>query len=185
MVELLQQIEGTPSTYPATPGGLSTEAGELDTDALWQRLEAWVSHRWSERSIVWVASGPGCFEPPLSPATIATVEIWRNGAWEEDATVPASPLGGYVLAGHGPYRFTGTVGDDEAEVPAAVEEAFRRLAEYSVAREFDAVAAGASSFAAMAGAVNINFRRDAAYMAKALENSGAADLLRSWRRVTR
>ena len=43
----------------------------------------------------WTVEGPGEFVPPLSPATISTVEVWSSAdAWEV-VTLTPSPLGGY------------------------------------------------------------------------------------------
>jgi hypothetical protein len=173
-----KQTEGAPAAYPATPSGLSAAAEALDPAMIWQRLESYVAHRWTARDVVWTVEGPSDWQPPLTPATIATVEIWQADAWES-VTLSPSALGGYVLPGCGPYRFTGTVGD--GTVPAAVNEAFRRLAEYMAAKKGKP---GATSERVTAGSVTVEQSRAASWMAKALQNSGAADLLRTYRRAT-
>ena len=64
--------------------------------------------------------------------------------------------------------------------PAAVSEAFRRLAEYMAD---DTDRAGVSSYSVnMGGAIQESYQRSAAHAARALQNSGAADLLRPYRR---
>lgn len=178
MVETVRQTEGLPTLYPDAPEGLSTAAAALEADFIWQRIEAYVAHRWTERTVEWIVEGCGEWQAPLTPATIATVETWRADAWET-VTLSPSALGGYVLPG-GTYRFTGTVGDDEAEVPAAVLEAFRRLAEYMAGK---AGKPGAVSESVSAGSVSISTRRSASWIAEAMQNSGAADLLRNYRRA--
>lgn len=177
MVETIRQTESVPATYPDTSGlTLSTAAAALDLDLIWQRLESYIAQRWTSRNIEWIAEGCGDWHPPLSPATIATVEEWRDDAWET-VTLSPSPLGGYVLEG-GTYRFSGTVGSGDA--PSAVLEAFRRLAEYSAGK---AGKQGATSESVTAGSVSISTRRSASWIAEAIANSGAGDLLRPYRRA--
>jgi hypothetical protein len=117
----------------------------------------------------------------LRPATVSTLEVWSSGANEwEAATLDASPLGGYYLPCTGPYRFTATVGSNAGDVPAAVNEAFRRLAEYMAQKPGKA---GARSESIAAGSITISPSRSPSWMAQALQNSGAADLLRNYRHV--
>lgn len=177
----ISQTEETPAAYPATPSGLSTAAQSLDADMIWQRIEAYIAHRYSERGVTWIVEGCGDWQPPLSPATIATVEIWRADAWET-VTLSPSPLGGYCLPG-GSYRFTGTLagGSPAPAVPAAVEEAFRRLAEYMAASSRGAP--GTTRERVTAGSVTVDRTRSASWAAQAMNNSGAGDLLRNYRRV--
>jgi hypothetical protein len=175
----IRQTEAAPEAYPDAPEGLSTAAAALSSDMLWQRLEAYIAWRWTERAVTWIVDGCGDWRPPLTPATIATVEIWSGDAWAT-VTLSPSPLGGYCLTG-GMYRFTGTAGNDAADVPAAVLEAFRRLAEY--------MAANAGTAGAASQTVNIpdvetrEITRSPSWMARAIANSGAGDLLRQYRRV--
>lgn len=179
MTTTLRQMEGVPASYPSAPDDLSTEAAALNPDFIWQRIEAYTVWRWSERPIEWVVEGPGHWRAPLNPATIGTTELWTGAAWGETTPSP-SPLGGYELAGCGPYRFTGTLGDDDGDVPADVLEAFRRLAEYMAAKPGKP---GASSESVSAGSVSLSHNRSAEWMGRAMINSGAADLLRRYRRA--
>lgn len=178
MAELLKQVEDTPAAYPDAPAGLSTAAAALDPDMIWARIEGHIAHRWTARSVVWIVEGPGEWSPPLTPATVSTVEIWDGAAWIA-ATPDASWSGGYDLTLEGPYRITATVGG--GTVPAAVNEAFRRLAEY-LAEGAD-VPAGASSYSYQLGDLQETIQRNPAHMARAMQNSGAADLLRAYRRA--
>jgi hypothetical protein len=177
MAITIQQTEGAPAAYPDAPDNLSTAAAALDPEMIWQRLEAYISHRWTARNVSWVVEGCGEWHPPLTPATIATVDVWRSEAWET-VTLSPSPLGGYFLPGDGPYRFTGSVG--AGEPPAAVLEAFRRLAEYMAGKPGKP---GAKSERISSGSISLSTTRSPAWMAEAMANSGAGDLLRPYRRA--
>jgi len=177
MADTIRQDEDMPAEYPEVPDNLSTAAQALDLDLIWQRIEAYVAHRWTARNVTWIVEGRGEWCPPLTPATIATVEIWQADTWQA-ATVPPSPLGGYVLPGHGPYRLKGTAGS--GDVPAVVMEAFRRLAEYMAAKPGKP---GARSESIGAGSISLSHTRSPAWMAEAIKNSGAGDLLRPYRRA--
>ncbi|MDX1240571.1 hypothetical protein GOL95_11025 [Sinorhizobium medicae] len=177
MATTIKQQEAIPASYPATPSGLSTAAAALDPEMIWQRIEAYTAWRYTSRAVTWIVEGCGDWSPPLAPATIATVEVWRADAWESVALSP-SPLGGYSLPG-GTYRFVGTVGN--GDVPAAVDEAFRRLAEYMAAAKKGSP--GATRERVTAGSITVDKSRSASWAAQAMSNSGAGDLLRSYRRV--
>lgn len=173
MTTTIKQVEGAPASYPAISGFTGAELARV-----WQRIEAYIAYRWTSRAIEWVVEGCGHWHAPLTPATITTVEIWNaDDAWEA-VTLATSPFGGFWLPATGPYRFAGTVGG--GTVPANVEEAFRRLATYMSARVGKA---GASSETITAGSVTVASRRDAAWIADAMRNSGAGDLLRTYRRA--
>lgn len=191
MATTIQQIESAPASYPALPYSTDTyPAYPVDEipaaitaigDTAWQRIEAYTAYRYTARNVVWVVEGPGEWHPPLAPATVSTVEIWSRRAEEwETTTLNASPLGGYWLPCSGPYRFTASVG--AGTVPESINEAFRRLAAYLTAdpgkpgATFDYMSIGG-------GSLMRRVERDAAWMAKALQNSGAADLLRTFRKA--
>jgi len=176
MTVTLKQVEAVPVTYPATPTGLTTGAAALDAAMIWQRIEAYILHRFSARAVTWTVEGPGDWVPPLTPATISTVEAWDGEAWVA-ASPAASPLGGYTLASEGPYRVTASVGG--GTVPAAVAEAFRRLAAYIGDGQDDHF--GVTSYKVAVGPVDTSFERPLTWLAKAMINSGAGDLLRPYR----
>ena len=176
-MEILQRDEAVPASYPAIPSGLSTAAMMLDAGALWARIEAHTAHRFTTREVVWTVEGPGEFKPDLQPATITAREVWDGVAWIT-ASLFDGPLGGVLLNGEGPYRFTADVGG--GDVPAPVSEAYRRLAEYLAE---DGNPAGASSYSYRLGDVEETTQRSPAHVARALQNSGAADLLRTFRRA--
>lgn len=178
MAETVKQTEAMPAEYPTVTAyahraaELLPDDVEIDGSIVWQRIEAYVAHRWTEREVVWIVEGEGEWTPPLTPATVTASQVWENGAWST-VTLTAGPYG-YTLPGDGPYRITATVGG--GDLPEAVEEAFWRLHEYSVG---------------IAG----SFRNEASYRtmsdtevapnwtARAIQLSGAADLLRPYRRA--
>ena len=178
MALTLKQIEGAPANYPVLP--VTTT---LDKSVLWARIEPYIAYRWGQRSVFWVVEGPGEWIPPLTPATISAIEYWSSADAWVDATdmVTQSPLG-YYLPATGPYRFTGTAGEDGVTVPAIVVQAFQRLADYMSAKA-DRHPGSSSESLSVGESIRNEFRRDPAWAAKALQNSGAADLLRAYRRA--
>lgn len=181
MAITIRQNEALPNSYPDAPDGLSTAAAALSPDFLWQRLEVYIAHRTTERGVSWIVEGFGEWVPPLTPVTINSVEVWQGGGWVE-ASLQSSPLSGYMLPDKGPYKFIGVAGDDDADVPAAIVEAFRRLAEYAATDTGEY--RGARSYSNSVEDVgSLTVERSPAWMAQALVNSGAADLLRRYRRV--
>ncbi len=183
MVTILSEVEGVPAAWPAVTGhfpqrdaeAVDEDTPSVDAGVTWGRLESWIAHRWGARSVVWIMRGPGEWTPRLQPFTLATLERWDGAAWVAETPV-ASPLG-YVLD-DGRYRATGTAGDASAP-PEPVLEAWRRLHEYQlgIARAWWAEAA---AFASDGGST-----RPASWAAKAIQLSGAADLLRPWRGLGR
>lgn len=169
----LRQDEAAAEDYPEVD--VSTEA-EPFLPAAWARIEAYIARRFAARVVTWIAEGPGDWLPPLKPATITSVEEWRGSTWEE-TTLDPSPLGGFVLKGCGPYRFTADVGDD-ADVPPLIVEAVKRLAEYFAVIGFDGVGLRTENVDGVWSGEHDNRAR-----ARALQDSGAADLLRNYRRV--
>jgi len=178
MTDLLQENEATPATYPASPSGLSDPASWIDAEIIWERIEAYTRTRYTAREVVWtVEGGEGeNWTPPLSPIASHTAEKWESGAWVLTA-LPDGPVG-LCLPSDGVFKVTAQVGDGTP--PKAVTEAFRRLAEYMAD---DTDRAGVSSYSVnMGGAIQESYQRNAAHAARALQNSGAADMLRPYRR---
>lgn len=172
----IKQDEAIPASYPATPSGLSAAAAAILPAIIWQRIEAYTARRYAARAVTWVVEGAGDWAPPLAPATVSATEVWTGQAWEA-VTLNPSPLGGYVLPGCGPYRFTASVGGGTA--PAAVNEAYRRLAEY-----FASVSQLANAGVRQENVDGVgSIEYDLAGVARAMERSGAGDLLRSYRRA--
>jgi hypothetical protein len=178
MATTLKQIEASPASYPDAPVGLSAAAAALDADMIWQRIESYIAHRWTDREVIWTVEGSGDWSASLTPATVTAVEIWQDNTWA--ATTPdASFLGGFDLPSEGPYRITADVGSGTP--PAGVLEAFRRLAEYMA----DATGgpSGAASQNTSIGPITTSYDRNPAWLAKAMQLSGAGDLLRPYRRA--
>lgn len=179
MVSVLSEVEDEPADRPdfaqfvapeigqgRTDEAWATIASELDHDMLWARIEAWIAYRWGERTVTWIVEGPGQFVPRLTPATITATERWDGSAYVS-ATLDPSPLGGFELPGEGPYRITATVGDPNSP-PAAVQEAFRRLALY-IAETWDSLAPCGDT--------------PSSWPARSMQYSGAADMLRPYRKA--
>lgn len=179
MVEVIRFTEATPVPDISAPEGLSTAAAAIASAAIWRRIEAWVNVRWAPRAVTWIVEGPGEFVPHLDGVTFSTVDRWNGSAYEA-VTVSQGPLGGVLLAAGGPYRLLGTCGDTFAPAPA--QEAYRRLAEYLATTS--TAPAGASSYEVNIGQLSEKIQISPTHMARALFNSGAADLLRPYRRAS-
>lgn len=177
MADLIRVHESSPASYPNVPG-LSSKAAALNQAAIWRRIESYVAFRWSRRDVQWIVDGPGDWVPSLTPVDITTVEKWIEGAWSTVSSNP-SPYGGFELNDAAAYRFTGSAGDDMAP-PEDVMEAFRRLAEYL--KEGDDMVSMTSQSINSAG-FSVTQERGSTWLAKAMQNSGAADLLRRYRSV--
>lgn len=183
-MEVIKRDEEIPAEYPRAPlERLSFSISDDAANALWARIEAYTSHRWTPRHVTWIVEGHGDWFPDLAPLEITSEEIWLDGTWVP-ATVFASPYGGYRLTQCGTYRFQGIAGQD-ATIPAEISEAFRRLAEYSAeSGSQDCPVPGATNYSmSLDGAIQESFSRQPTWAARALQNSGAADLLRNYRRV--
>ena len=173
MSTTLEQLEALPDDYPRLKPAVP--------DAVWARLEGYIAWRFSPRSVVWIVEGCGEWKAPLTPATISTIEVWsdRAKAWET-ATLDAAPLGGFYLPCTGPYRFSAMVGGDD-DVPAIVAQAAQLLAAYMAASPGDPGATRTRDV--VAGVGETELWRSESWMARAMRNSGAADLLRNFRRA--
>ncbi|WP_299907683.1 hypothetical protein [uncultured Paracoccus sp.] len=180
MIELVSQTEARPADYPPD-SGLTLDAGAI----VWQRIEHYIAWRFTPRQVVWhVDSTGGEWAPPLRPVVALTARKWTGTAFEVSALAPA-PLGWTIPAGR--YELTATVGEGPA--PEAAAAAARLLAEYlGIRGEYTGEARrvlplGVRSYSANVGQLSESFSADPAAMARALQNSGAADLLRPYRRV--
>ena len=180
--ETITEAEADPATYPDAPEGLSAAAAALDADMLWSRIEAYIAHRYSSRQVTWLVEGKGHWGFPLKPATLTSAEKWTGEEWET-VTLAVSPYG-YCLDDEGPYRIVASVGG--GSVPAPVQEAYRRLAEYLAPGQPDNMLfgrPGVSSHSGTVGDLTETYDRSPAWIAKAMQYSGAADLLRNYRRA--
>lgn len=167
--------EEIPATYPTTSPAL-----ELN-DIVWARIERYIFWRFTPRTVTWFVNGPGFFEPNRLPYNVTATEVWSTRAKEwESATLDPSPRGGFYLPCSGPWRVTATVGGGSPApvVPEIIWEAARRLSAYISAQPGTP---GASSESISAGSISIATRRSESWMGRAMQNSGAADLLRGFR----
>lgn len=179
-MELLRRQEDIPAAYPDAPSGLSTAAQALDSDMIWARIESWIAWRWTPRQVKWTVKGPGAWAPDLHPTTISTSEKFISQAGEA-VTLDAEWNDGLYLDGDLIYRLTGEAGGQSpADLPAEVVEAYRRLAEY-LAEPIERH--GAGRYDVTIGPVSESFDRTPKWVAQALSLSGAADLLRNYRRA--
>ncbi len=178
MIDLLKQIEETPDAYPDAPSGLSTGAAALDAAMIWARIESYTAYRFTVREVIWIIEGStgAVWSAPLTPVVSQVAEFWIDDGWEP-ITLLNAPVG-ICLQGAGFYRITAQVG--AGDVPAPVNEAFRRLAEYLAD---DPGTAGASSTSVSIGPIEESLNRNPAWVAKAMQYSGAGDLLRNFRRA--
>lgn len=154
------------------------EAIPAGVDAAWQRIEAHIAHRFTARAVTWTVEGPGEWIAPLTPATISTSEIWNGTAWEA-VTLQPGPLG-LELPSQGPFRFVATVGG--GTIPPAVSEAHSRLTAY-VAAMADNTPGARSVSTNIPDVEQLTIEREPNWIARALQQSGAADLLRPYRKV--
>lgn len=166
MAETIRTIESAPTLYPdpAIP------------DWVWERIESWCNTRWTPREVVWLVQDCGDWTPPLAPATITKVESW-SGDWAE-VHPDTTAFGAIPLAGDS-HRVTALVGADNP-APAAVIEAAKRLAVFA---EQIAEQAGITTYSTSIGPINETWRRSQNAMAQAIQQSGAADLLRPYRKA--
>lgn len=183
MAVTLKETEGQPSAWPTVaPYPMATEWSELEGDnnpvvsgeVVWRMVERWITTRWRSRSVVYVVEGPGEWESRLTPFSASVTERWTGSAWMNESFTP-SPLGGFDL-GNGTYRITGTVGDASG-VPEDVEEAHRRLHSFMLGNASEHLDNVAIYNDESGG------ERPRAHAAQALRLSGAADLLRRYRRL--
>lgn len=206
MAELMREIEAVPEEWPAVPADhliqIADAAGqpvEGDLGWVWQRVEAYCRERWTPRQVVWLVQGGGDWTPPLSPVRVEMMESWA-GDWMPHAG-KRSPWGALVLSGKA-HRITAIVGESNPAPPVVVK-AVARLANYLMqqvdARDPDlwatkmrwivtppdeAVTVGEGAASITRGQkTEESYERASDYIAKALQYSGAADLLRSYRRV--
>lgn len=165
-MELLQVYEDEPANWPEIPDAPI----ETETAAVWRRIEHWIAYRWHERTVTWFVSGAGDWTPPLQPYTVDSAEQW-TGTGYSPVTLANGPLGLWLEGGQ--YKIQASVGDLE-EPPDDVLEACRRLAQYYADNDTDAGLTSVTDG-------DYSVQRGANAMGRAMQYSGAADLLRRYR----
>ncbi len=197
-MELLRFEEAEPDVYPTLTFQPSPESypeyheSEEPYDpqpvqlvaAYWRRIELWIDRRWTPRQCVWTVRGPGNWKPHLSPVSNIVIDEWDETGYVWNAsTLNPSPLGGYELPFRGTYRITATVGGTTEPVPEPVVMAYLRLkAYYEDGRSREGIAGAASETLNLGGEIEETVQRSPNWLAKALQHSGCADLLRQYRR---
>jgi len=194
MPSTLSIEEGEPTTWPqvdpSDDGPTIPATAEEDepefrkyTRAAWQRVQGWIAYRWTVRACVFMVEGPGDWIAPLQPFTATTKEQWIDNAWASVTLAPTA-LGGFAFDAVGPYRITGNLGTANPP-PEVVRQAVYRLAQYFQAA--DAVSVGERTTSSykmdLGGSLSVQHDRNPNWMARALQQSGAADLLRPWRKL--
>lgn len=157
-----------------------------DIEAAWRRIESHIAYRWGERTVVFTVEGPGDWTPPLAPTTVTEVRAWRDDAWAV-VTLPPTALGG-LSCGAETYQITATVGSTE-DPPMDVQQAVTRLARYAAEYRWALPTAAEAGLKDGHLSNNVAVALERPYtetlngMARALQYSGAADLLRPYRRL--
>jgi hypothetical protein len=174
-------IERTEAAPTADWPNINGAPGDMVRVA-WSRIEPYTAWRFSPRVVSWLVEGCGAWKPDLAPAVVTEIAIWDIAANAMvTSTINASPYGGYTLPAVGPYTITANVGSMVGRtVPLDVAEAVRRLTWYLASNPGTP---GVRSERISAGSIDIQRTRSESWMAAALQNSGAADLLRNYRRV--
>ncbi len=171
----ITQFEGMPLAYPPVAG----VTGDM-LAVCWQRIEHYIARRWGVRNVVWtLTSCGGDWRAPIGPVLGGELDAfrWQDGDWQP-ITLERRPHGFRLPPGH--VQIDASVGRVSLDIPESVERAVQRLAAYLEAETV--MPAGARSYSANVGQLAESISADPAAMAKALQNSGAADLLRPYRR---
>tara|TARA_B100001540_G_scaffold314586_1_gene339885 strand:- start:426 stop:1004 length:579 start_codon:yes stop_codon:yes gene_type:complete len=186
--EVIKFEEAEAATWPSVD--VRDEGGTLEETLavvphVWQRIEDHIAYRWTARQCVWTVQGPGDWRPHLSPVSAVTVESWdeTTKAWSALIAEPI-PADGFYLPRDKTYRITATVGDTETAVPQPVVQAYHRLSGYLSEVALDDKPVGATTHSLKLGdGLDESTTRNPNYVARALQYSGAADLLRKYRRL--
>ncbi len=192
MLKPWRELENEPEADPAIPepegggegaetGFLSARAAALDPAPIWRRIESYTRVRYTPRKVTWHVDGPGQFEPPLEPVVDIAFEVFTDGSgWA--AIEPAEAPAGFELEHSATYRAVAQIG--VGTPPPSIFEAFRRLVEYNA--DSGGARAGPSGAARaetdLDGKLHVEVERDPRWLARAMIQSGAADLLRPYRR---
>lgn len=157
------------------------------TSGVWKRIERWLDwHRFGVRDVVvyarmGIVSSEG-WVPPLGPLhEIEKVEVFRGDTWQ---TVQhgIGPFGGITGLQHfDAVKLTAKVGHEET--PPAVMQAFHRLDEFLNAETKAPVGASSYSIGLGSGELSESYSLPIERFTRAITLSGAADLLRPWRKT--
>jgi hypothetical protein len=184
-MKLIRFEEAAPADYPVlytydVDGNLAEEPLIIDR-GIWDRLEQYTAFRWRERQAVWTVQGVGEWQPHITPLQNITVDLWDEDSLTWGATsLDATPIGGLKVPDDQVYRIKATVGDNAAAIPDVFVAAYERLAEYHAA---DTSPAGVATHSLRLGdGYEESVNRNPNYVGRAMQYSGAADLIRQYRR---
>ncbi len=186
-MELLKFEEAEPASVPTLTVHTDGASSTVEPDhTIWRRIETYISHRWTARQCVWTVKGPGIWVSHLSPISNLTADVWDEVTYTWSAYTPIqSPTGGFEFSGYKTYKITATVGDTVAGVPQLVVDAYSRLKAYLEDSNALSVPVGSNSYSQKIGenGIDESLDRSPNYLARAMQYSGAGDLLRRYRRV--
>jgi hypothetical protein len=186
-VQVLRFEESPPDTLPTLTeyeGGGATVGTIQPEPYLWERIEAYTARRWSVRQCVWTIQGPGDWRPHLLPAENFVVSYFDDATKTWTAATAEETALGFYLPKTATYKITADVGANAGEAPAVVVQAYQRLSAYSAERYQDQAPVGSSGYTLKLGdGLDEQVTRSPNWLARAMQHSGAADLLRSYRRI--
>lgn len=184
-VDIVRFEESEPQELPSWPGFDEFEdPTTIEPVAhIWRRLESYVAYRWTVRQCVWTVQGPGNWLAHLRPVSNITVDRWDDTLKVWETAVTEQNALGFYLPRSCVYRITADVGENAGDVPPGVIAAYDRLAKYVTEAEESNVPPGASSYTDKLDALEESIDRNPAFLARALQYSGAGDLLRGYRQA--
>lgn len=186
-VQVLRFEESQPDTLPTLTEyeGGGAVFGTIEPDPhLWERIESYTARRWSVRQCIWTVQGAGDWRPHLLPAANFVVSYFDDTTKTWTAAVAEETALGFYLPRSAVYKIVADVGANAGEVPSGVVEAYKRLSQYAGERFQEQTPAGSSDYSLNLGdGVDESITRAPNWIARAMQNSGAGDLLRSYRSV--
>ena len=177
---VMETTELTEPIYPAAPDGLSEAAAAIPKEVIWDRLEQFTNFKIGERSVkyrVWVKQRQPYWHPAERPFLITRIQT-AVPSLEDYVDKAVTPREDGSVRLESASLVTVTVGATTA--PALFNEAYKRLAEYwaipSIGPE------GVTRYSLSIGPdIAESVSKAATHTARAMVNSGAADLLRKYR----
>ena len=197
---ICDEAEFPPLAYPDVPhAALALPDYGKPAAWVWQRIEKYCNWRWTPREVQIEVDGCGWISLPVRPLRVTKLEYfdemvsyrWSETSWTEFTPASAArQRGGKIYSPFNHTRITGIAGEDNP-APEAVIHAAVRLHTYLAhgSEGFPLWATSRSHTAetndgeGVSSNRNESFQRPANYIAKAMQNSGAADLLRPYRRA--
>ncbi|SLN10775.1 hypothetical protein PSJ8397_00042 [Pseudooctadecabacter jejudonensis] len=180
---VIEQEEISTAVYPDAPDGLSDAAAALSKEIVWDRLEQFTNYKIGQRSIQFrVCSNRGqpWWIPAERPFEITGILI-ADTTLDDYVATPVRPRADGAVNLEGKAALvTATVG--LATAPPLFLEAYKRLAEYFAASQIGPE--GVTRYSLSVGPdITEGYSKQATHTAKAMVNSGAADLLRKYRKL--